>query len=76
VAGQDVPENHATGRNVSRVTYIRQAPEAIRLWNAAYETEEAHLLLDELCPRIDGDGELLSLAARIAMALDQGEPDA
>jgi hypothetical protein len=75
VAGQDVPENHATGRNVSRVTYIRQAPEAIRLWNAAYETEEAHLLLDEFCPRYDGDVPY-SLAARIALALDEGEPDA
>jgi hypothetical protein len=73
VAGTDVPRNNATG-GATKVTYID--PPTQRLWDAAYETEEAHRLLDELCPRMDGDGELLSLAARIAMALDPGEPDA
>jgi hypothetical protein len=72
VAGQDVPKNHATG-GATKVTYID--PATTRLWDAAYETEEAHRLLDEFCPRED-DGVPYSLAARIALALDQGEPDA
>jgi hypothetical protein len=74
VAGQDVPQNDATGRNVSRVMYIRQAPEAVRLWDAALETEQAHILLDAHAPRADVDGEPYSLAERIAMAL--GDDDA
>jgi hypothetical protein len=72
VAGQDVPQNDATG-GARKVTYIQQKSREQRLWDAAYELEEAHIYLDGFCFR-DDQGIPLSLAQRIALAL--GEPDA